>query len=125
MWNGRASSGRRARNQGIEWSDQSGFAGPKGRCGKLLRSRIDSRTKHEHHCSSSSYGSNPGLRRWGVDKKGDKPVTHLAAAIFFTLMLLAAAVAIHMTVRLYWAQIVLALRGELGRDVRRPAHQAP
>jgi hypothetical protein len=60
-----------------------------------------------------------------VDKKGDKPVTHLAAAIFFTLMLLASAVAIHMTVRLYWSQILLALRGELGRDVSRQVRSAP
>lgn len=52
-------------------------------------------------------------------------MTHLAAAIFFTLMLLAAVVAIHMTVRLYWSQILLALRGELGRDVSRPARPAP
>ena len=52
-------------------------------------------------------------------------MTHLAAAIFFTLMLLAAAVAIHMTVRLYWAQILLALRGELGREVSRPVNPAP
>jgi hypothetical protein len=42
-------------------------------------------------------------------------VTHLAAALFFTLALLAAMVALHMTVRLYWAEILLALRGELGR----------
>lgn len=52
-------------------------------------------------------------------------MTHLAAAIFFTLMLLAAAVAIHMTVRLYWSQILLALRGELGGGVRRPVRAAP
>jgi hypothetical protein len=52
-------------------------------------------------------------------------VTHLATALFFTLMLLAAAVAIHMTVRLYWSQILLALRGELGREVRPAARQAP
>jgi hypothetical protein len=52
-------------------------------------------------------------------------MTHLAAALFFTLSLLAAAVAIHVTVRLYWDQIVAALRGELGRDVRRPAAAAP
>jgi hypothetical protein len=44
-------------------------------------------------------------------------VTYLAAALFFTFALLAAAVAIHMTVRAYWAEIVLALRGELGRPV--------
>jgi hypothetical protein len=48
-------------------------------------------------------------------------VTHLAAALFFTLVLLAAAVAIHLTVRLYWEQIVAALRGDLGREVNRPA----
>jgi hypothetical protein len=42
-------------------------------------------------------------------------VTYLAAALFFTFALLAAAVAIHMTVRAYWAEIRLALRGELGR----------
>ena len=52
-------------------------------------------------------------------------MTHLAAALFFTLVLLAAAVALHMTVRLYWAQIVLALRGELGREVTPPARPAP
>ena len=51
-------------------------------------------------------------------------MTHLAAAIFFTLMLLAAAVAIHMTVRLYWTKIVLALRGELGLGATRPVQPA-
>ena len=39
---------------------------------------------------------------------------YLAAALFFTLALLAALVAIHVTVRLYWPEILLALRGELG-----------
>jgi hypothetical protein len=39
-------------------------------------------------------------------------VTHLIAALFFTLALLAAAVSIHMTVRLYWTEILLALKGE-------------
>jgi len=49
-------------------------------------------------------------------------VTHLAAALFFTLALLAAAVAIHMTVRAYWAEILLALKGEWdGVDGVRPA----
>ena len=50
-------------------------------------------------------------------------MTHLAAALFFTLALLAAAVAIHMTVRAYWAEILLALRGEWdgAGAVRRPA----
>jgi len=41
-------------------------------------------------------------------------VTYLAAALFFTLALLAALVAMHMTVRLHWREILLALRGELG-----------
>jgi hypothetical protein len=41
-------------------------------------------------------------------------VTYLAAALFFTLALLAALVAIHMTVRLNWREILLALKGELG-----------
>lgn len=40
-------------------------------------------------------------------------MTYLAAALFFALALLAALVAIHMTVRLHWAEILLALRGEL------------
>ncbi|MEA3062144.1 MAG: hypothetical protein QOJ94_1925 [Sphingomonadales bacterium] len=62
-------------------------------------------------------------------------MTYLAAALFFTFALLAAAVAIHMTVRAHWAEIRLALRGELGRpvafriapvraDVRAPAYAA-
>ena len=41
-------------------------------------------------------------------------MTYLAAALFFTLALLAALVAIHMMVRLNWREILLALRGELG-----------
>jgi hypothetical protein len=41
-------------------------------------------------------------------------VTYLAAALFFTLALLAALVATHVTVRLHWREILLALRGELG-----------
>ena len=52
-------------------------------------------------------------------------MTHLAAALFFSLTLLAAAVAMHMTVRLYWQDILAALRGEHGRDVRRPQPAAP
>ena len=49
-------------------------------------------------------------------------MTHLAAALFFTLALLAAAVAIHMTVRLYWTEILLALKGEWdGLGAVRPA----
>jgi hypothetical protein len=45
-------------------------------------------------------------------------VTYLAAALFFTLALLAALVATHMTVRLHWHEILLALRGELGATPR-------
>jgi hypothetical protein len=41
-------------------------------------------------------------------------VSHLAAALFFTLALLGAAVAIHLTVQAYWAEILLALKGEWG-----------
>jgi hypothetical protein len=41
-------------------------------------------------------------------------VIYLAAALFFSLALLAALVAIHVTVRLHWPEILLALRGELG-----------
>ncbi|HEY0085542.1 MAG TPA: hypothetical protein VGB65_06495 [Allosphingosinicella sp.] len=51
-------------------------------------------------------------------------MTHLAAAIFFTLMLLAAIVAIHMTVRTYWTKILLALRGELGMAATQQARTA-
>jgi hypothetical protein len=50
-------------------------------------------------------------------------VTYLAAALFFTLALLAALVAIHMTVRLNWREILLALKGELG--AARPPAAAP
>jgi hypothetical protein len=50
-------------------------------------------------------------------------VTHLAAAAFFTLILLAAAVAIHLTILHYWDEIRLALRGELGLSPA--ARQAP
>ena len=49
---------------------------------------------------------------------------YLAAALFFTLALLAALVAIHVTVRLHWPEILLALRGELGATPRAPAAQA-
>ena len=41
-------------------------------------------------------------------------MTYLAASLFFTLALLAALVAVHVTVRLHWREILLALRGELG-----------
>jgi hypothetical protein len=44
-------------------------------------------------------------------------VTYLAASLFFTLALLAALVAIHVTVKLNWREIMLALRGELGAPV--------
>jgi hypothetical protein len=48
-------------------------------------------------------------------------VIYLAAALFFTLALLAALVAIHVTVRLHWPEILLALRGELGATAPAPA----
>ena len=52
-------------------------------------------------------------------------MAYLAAALFFTLSLLAAVVVLHVTVRLYWNDILAALRGELGRDVRSSAQPAP
>ena len=51
---------------------------------------------------------------------------YLAAALFFTLALLAALVAIHVTVRYHWPEILLALRGELGAmPTAAPAGPAP
>lgn len=50
---------------------------------------------------------------------------YLAAALFFTLALLAALVAIHVTVRLHWPEILLALRGELGAVTPRARVAAP
>lgn len=38
----------------------------------------------------------------------------MAAWLFFALALLAGLVAIHVTVRLHWHEILAALRGELG-----------
>jgi hypothetical protein len=52
-------------------------------------------------------------------------VIYLAAALFFTLALLAALVAIHVTVRLYWPEILLALRGELGGATPSAARAGP
>ena len=49
-------------------------------------------------------------------------MTYLAAALFFTLTLLAALVTIHMTVRFNGREILLALRGELG--AARPPERA-
>ena len=50
---------------------------------------------------------------------------YLAAALFFTLALLAALVMIHMTVRHNMREIMLALKGELGLEVRLPARSSP
>lgn len=52
-------------------------------------------------------------------------MTYLAAALFFTVALLVALVAIHMMVRLHWREILLALRGELGADLRPSARGVP
>ena len=49
----------------------------------------------------------------------------MAAALFFTLAFLAAAVALHMTDRLHWREIVLALRGELGTVTPQARRAAP
>jgi hypothetical protein len=51
-------------------------------------------------------------------------VTYLAAALFFTVALLAAAVAIHMTVRTYWTEIMLALKGEYDAGAKPQAEPA-
>jgi hypothetical protein len=50
-------------------------------------------------------------------------VTYFAAALFFTLALLGAAVSLHMLVLQHWSEIVLALRGELG--LSRPVRRTP
>ena len=50
-------------------------------------------------------------------------MSHLAAALVFTAALLAAAVTMHMTVRLYWSDILLALRGEMGLSPSAPRAQ--
>ena len=52
-------------------------------------------------------------------------MTYLLAALFFTLALLGAAVAIHMTVRNYWSEILLALKGELGAAPKAQAAVRP
>ena len=53
-------------------------------------------------------------------------MTHLATSLFFILALLAAAVAMHMTVRAYWTEILLALKGEWnGVGTVRPAARTP
>jgi hypothetical protein len=52
-------------------------------------------------------------------------VSYLLAATFFTLVLLAAAVAIHMVVRNHWREILLALRGEWGAAPRPRAAAEP
>ena len=53
-------------------------------------------------------------------------MTYFAAALFFTLALLGAAVSLHMTILHYWDEILLALRGELGlsQPARRAARRA-
>lgn len=50
-------------------------------------------------------------------------VTYFAAALFFTLALLGAAVSLHMLVLQHWDEIMLALRGELG--LSQPERRAP
>lgn len=49
---------------------------------------------------------------------------HLASAMFFALTLLAACVVVHMMIRLSAREILLALAGELGREVSRPVPRA-
>lgn len=52
-------------------------------------------------------------------------MTYLAAALFFSLVFLAAAVALHLTVRFHWQEILLALRGELGAVKPQSRQAAP
>jgi hypothetical protein len=52
-------------------------------------------------------------------------VSYLLAAFFFTAVLLAAAVTIHMNVRNHWREILLALRGEWGVAARPKAPAGP
>jgi len=40
-------------------------------------------------------------------------VTHIAAALFFALVLTGAAAIIHLTAREYWQEILAALKGEV------------
>ncbi len=48
-------------------------------------------------------------------------MTHIAAALFFALVLTGAAALIHLTVREYWQDILAALRGEVAvRGSERP-----
>ena len=49
---------------------------------------------------------------------------NLAAALFFTLALLASLVTLHMIVRTHWQEILLALAGEFGAEIRRSASPA-
>ena len=50
---------------------------------------------------------------------------YLAAALFFTLALLAALVGLHMMVRFHGREILMALRGELGAVNPRARAAAP
>ena len=52
-------------------------------------------------------------------------MTYLAAALFFSLVLLAALVTVHMIVRRNWREILLALRGELGAATPPASAAAP
>lgn len=48
-------------------------------------------------------------------------MTHIAAALFFALVLIGAASIIHMMVREYWQEILAALRGDMPvRSTARP-----
>ncbi len=61
------------------------------------------------------------IRDVPVDKIGDKAVTHIAAALFFALVLTGAGAIIYLTAREYWQEILAALRGEVAaRRTARP-----
>jgi hypothetical protein len=69
---------------------------------------------------TTGYETNP-QQMSSVDKIGDKAVTHIAAGLFFALVLTGAAALIQMMVREYWQEIVAALRGDMPvRSTARP-----
>ncbi len=52
-------------------------------------------------------------------------MTHIAAALFFGLVLIGAVALIHLTVREYWQDILAALKGEVPmRRTSRPWNRA-
>ncbi len=67
-------------------------------------------------------GSNLNRMRWVVDNKGDKPVTQIAAALFFMGLIVVLGVFVQHFVRENMGEILAALRGE--HQPRRPVVKA-